>query len=77
MCQACARLNEVVQTAASFAVFFLRSVASTDRAKELSFATAVESTDRSLTHTAPGRTCSPSDGVGASCLRSVASATNA
>ncbi len=44
-------MSEVFETDASFAVFFLRSVASTAaRVRELSLSTAVESTDRSLAH---------------------------
>ena len=42
------QLTEVIWTAASFAVFFLQAVASTDRTKELSFNAAVESTDDSF-----------------------------
>jgi len=37
----------VIQTDASFAVFFLQAVASTALTTELSFAAAVKSTDRS------------------------------
>ncbi len=41
------KLTEVIQTDASFAVFFAQAVASTARRTELSFAAAVEVTDGS------------------------------
>ena len=56
-------MSEVFETDASFAVFFLRSVASTDCGKELLLTAAVESTDRSLSHLVACQACSLFDGT--------------
>ena len=45
----------VYKTADAQGTLLVTEVASTDRRKELSFAAAVESTDRSLTHTVPSK----------------------
>jgi hypothetical protein len=57
------QLIEVIATDASFVVCFVQSVASTARSEELSLNAAVESTDRSLSHSTVSKLCSPIDGA--------------